>query len=402
MRSGATRARQPDARRRTGELHGEHDQGRRLRVLRCRRRQLRRELRASTAAAPAVSSTTPAAGATGVDPAAAVTATFSEAMSASTVNASTFELRTSTNATVSASVSYDSSHAHGDAQAACCPGGKRHLHRDRARREHRSARQGRCRQCVGGELQLELHHGVRIRRAELPMRGVAELPRFRSIRKWPIPTPSSSASSSASTSTASSPASGSTRAPATPAPISAASGPPRGLASRPRPSAAESASGWQQVNFATPVAVTAGTVYVASYFAPNGNYAGDNGFFASAGVDNGPVHLLSERRQRRQRRLPLWLVERLPERRPTTRTNYWVDVVFTTAGGSGDTTPPTVTGNAPAQGATGVAANSTVTATFSEPMDASTVNATTVELRNAANALVTATVPTTRPRARRR
>ncbi len=30
----------------------------------------------------------------------------------------------------------------------------------------------------------------------------------------------------------------------------------------------ETASGWQQLNFATPVAITAGTTYVASYFAP--------------------------------------------------------------------------------------------------------------------------------------
>ena len=39
----------------------------------------------------------------------------------------------------------------------------------------------------------------------------------------------------------------------------------------PRPrSPARRRPGWQQVNFATPVAITANTVYVASYFAPNG------------------------------------------------------------------------------------------------------------------------------------
>ena len=37
----------------------------------------------------------------------------------------------------------------------------------------------------------------------------------------------------------------------------------------------ESASGWQQVVFGTPVPVTAGTTYVASYYAPNGHYACD-------------------------------------------------------------------------------------------------------------------------------
>ena len=56
----------------------------------------------------------------------------------------------------------------------------------------------------------------------------------------------------------------------------------------------ETTTGWQQANFAAPVAITANTVYVASYFAPNGNYAGDNNFFASAGVDNPPVHLLRD------------------------------------------------------------------------------------------------------------
>jgi hypothetical protein len=54
----------------------------------------------------------------------------------------------------------------------------------------------------------------------------------------------------------------------------------------------ESASGWQQVNFTTAVAITAGTVYVASYFAPNGHYAADVNFFANAGVDAPPLHFL--------------------------------------------------------------------------------------------------------------
>ncbi len=55
----------------------------------------------------------------------------------------------------------------------------------------------------------------------------------------------------------------------------------------------ETASGWQQVTFATPVAVTANTVYVASYLAPNGRYAVDERFFAAKGVDNPPLHALA-------------------------------------------------------------------------------------------------------------
>ncbi len=44
----------------------------------------------------------------------------------------------------------------------------------------------------------------------------------------------------------------------------------------------ESASGWQTVTFSSPVAVSAGTTYVASYFAPQGNYAFTANYFTSA------------------------------------------------------------------------------------------------------------------------
>jgi len=52
---------------------------------------------------------------------------------------------------------------------------------------------------------------------------------------------------------------------------------------------AESSAGWQQVRFPAPVAITAGTTYVASYFAPNGGYSKSEGYFASA-RDNAPLH----------------------------------------------------------------------------------------------------------------
>jgi methionine-rich copper-binding protein CopC len=53
----------------------------------------------------------------------------------------------------------------------------------------------------------------------------------------------------------------------------------------------ETASGWQQANFSSPIAVTAGTTYVASYFAPNGGYADNSGYFASSGVFNSPLYV---------------------------------------------------------------------------------------------------------------
>jgi hypothetical protein len=44
----------------------------------------------------------------------------------------------------------------------------------------------------------------------------------------------------------------------------------------------ESGSGWQTVQFGSPVAVTANTTYVASYYTPTGWYAADPNYFASA------------------------------------------------------------------------------------------------------------------------
>jgi len=58
-----------------------------------------------------------------------------------------------------------------------------------------------------------------------------------------------------------------------------------------------------------------------------------------------------------------------------------------------DTTAPTVIAVSPANNATGVARNVNLSVTFSEAIDPSTINSTTIELRNAStNALVAATV----------
>ena len=64
----------------------------------------------------------------------------------------------------------------------------------------------------------------------------------------------------------------------------------------------ESASGWQQVNFAQPVPLNPNTTYVASYFAPKGHYSQDGVLLlhnSPAGadatitnVDSPPLHAL--------------------------------------------------------------------------------------------------------------
>ncbi len=56
---------------------------------------------------------------------------------------------------------------------------------------------------------------------------------------------------------------------------------------------AESASGWQKVLFSAPVAINANTVYVASYHTNTGYYASDLNYFDGLGVNNGPLHALS-------------------------------------------------------------------------------------------------------------
>ncbi|HSI59540.1 MAG TPA: Ig-like domain-containing protein [Ideonella sp.] len=152
----------------------------------------------------------------------------------------------------------------------------------------------------------------------------------------------------------------------------------------------ESASGWQQVDFATPVAITANTVYVASYFAPNGNYAADGLYFQNSGLDNPPVHLLSAAASGGNGVYAYGSASSFPSS-SFNNTNYWVDVVFTNVAPA-DGTPPLVSSVSPASGATGVAIGAAITATFSEAVDPATVGSTTFELRDAANSLVTATV----------
>jgi hypothetical protein len=153
----------------------------------------------------------------------------------------------------------------------------------------------------------------------------------------------------------------------------------------------ETATGWQEVRFASPVDITAGTTYVASYHAPNGNYASNLDYFAAAGVDSGPLRALRDGEDGGNGvygygpsgTFPtgVWRSE-----------NYWVDVVLETGAAGPDTTAPRVTSVSPGRGATGVTASDNVTATFSEGLTASTVNANTVLLRDPAGGGVPAAV----------
>ena len=54
----------------------------------------------------------------------------------------------------------------------------------------------------------------------------------------------------------------------------------------------ESAYGWQQVNFSSPVAIQANSVYIASFSTGRGYFGITTSFFSSSGVTNGPLEAL--------------------------------------------------------------------------------------------------------------
>jgi hypothetical protein len=92
----------------------------------------------------------------------------------------------------------------------------------------------------------------------------------------------------------------------------------------------ESSSGWQQANFSSPIAVTANTTYVVSYFAPNGHYSVDGEYFIQSGVDNPPLHALADGVDGSNAVFTYGSNGGFPT--STYRGgNYWVDVVFTSS-----------------------------------------------------------------------
>jgi hypothetical protein len=148
----------------------------------------------------------------------------------------------------------------------------------------------------------------------------------------------------------------------------------------------ESASGWQELAFSTPVAVTAGTVYTASYWVPNGHYSLSSGDFANAHT-SGPLQALANGEAGNG-------VFRagssgFPDQ-SWNASNYWVDIVFVVPGA--DFTPPTVTSTTPAAAASGVGLDANVSVAFSEAMASGSIGATTFELRTSGGQVVSATV----------
>jgi hypothetical protein len=128
----------------------------------------------------------------------------------------------------------------------------------------------------------------------------------------------------------------------------------------------ETASGWQVEELAQPVAITANTMYVTSYYAADGRFAFSPGFFFGFS-GSGPLTASA---------FANGVYKYGPSSFPTESwngTNYWVDATFDRTRPP-DTRPPRVSSSSPAAGGVGAALNTDVTVTFDEPIDANTVN----------------------------
>ena len=115
----------------------------------------------------------------------------------------------------------------------------------------------------------------------------------------------------------------------------------------------ESTQGWEELDFSSPVQISAGTTYVAGYSAPNGHYAIQSSGLASA-VSNGPVTALASGGV---------YAYGAPGTFPNSTyksSNYWVDVVYEPTNSA-----PVVSAAYPSGGATSVPVSSSLKVTFS-------------------------------------
>ncbi|HEY5807007.1 MAG TPA: DUF4082 domain-containing protein, partial [Povalibacter sp.] len=332
---------------------------------------------------PTVTSQTPTSGTNGVSPNTTVTVTFNEAMDASTINANTVELRTASSSLVAASVTYDAA----SRTATLTPSSSLATNATYTTTVKGGTTDPRVKDVAGNALSVNGAWSFTTGVATISIWSAAATPavpsdadtgsvelgvKFRSdasgyvtgIRFYKGPANSGVHTGSLWT----------------------GGGQLLGTVTFTN----ESASGWQQANFASPIAIAADTMYVASYLAPNGRYSVNPGYFSSTGTDNGVLHALSNPTAGGNGVFTYGSGGAFPAN-TYGAANYWVDVAFAATIGP-DTSAPTITSRSPVNGATNVAVNVPVSVVFNEAMDATTISTATIELRNSVNALVPATV----------
>jgi YVTN family beta-propeller protein len=274
--------------------------------------------------APTVAERTPASGATGVARATAVTARFSEALDPSTVSTSTFELRTSGGTLVPATVSYNTS----TFTATLTPSATLGATTTYTATLKSGATDPRIRDVAGNALAGDVSWSFTTTASSCPCTiwgtqvpanahididgsGKIELgTRFRASANGRVTgirfykhagnTGTHVGSLWSSTGT---------------------------LLGRVTFSG-ESASGWQTATLATPVSLTANTWYVVSYGTGAGQYIGQDGAFASAGITNGPLYAARDGDGGANGVYRYTTSNAFPNQTYLSE-GYWVDVVFT-------------------------------------------------------------------------
>lgn len=109
----------------------------------------------------------------------------------------------------------------------------------------------------------------------------------------------------------------------------------------------ETSSGWQTVMFSSPVAISANTTYVASYFSPSGYYSSTNPYFSTA-TTNGYLSALANGTDGSNGVYLYTTTGGFPINGYQSQNN-WVDVIFASSVAP-DTQAPTVSVTAPAAG----------------------------------------------------
>ncbi|HYK44140.1 MAG TPA: N,N-dimethylformamidase beta subunit family domain-containing protein, partial [Parafilimonas sp.] len=143
----------------------------------------------------------------------------------------------------------------------------------------------------------------------------------------------------------------------------------------------ETSSGWQQVTLDNPVAVSAGTIYVASYYSSSGDYAYTDQYFTQEKVA-GPLTAIADSDPNGPNGVFIYTNTPTFPVNAYQASNYWADVVFKDSAGP-DTKRPTVVSVSPLDNTQGNSITTKVSAIFSEAIDPSTVSSTTFKLKSA-------------------
>ena len=152
--------------------------------------------------------------------------------------------------------------------------------------------------------------------------------------------------------------------------------------------ASETATGWQQVLFNTPVPIVAGITYVAAYFSSAGNYVSTSNYFTSA-VVNGPLSALATGTDGGNGVYFYTTVPAYPAY-DGSGANYWVDAIFNGTYNATQAISPAINLTCPASGVTNIPVSAGINMFFTQQLNGTTVTSNSVFLQSGGN-----TIPST-------